>query len=312
MGNELRSTQLPIIDKLAKSPQLFDYEQCVYLLENFYTIDVNHGAYFSCPILTDSRHLFYLAPYDINSVKINEKSAIIYAERMSFSSFHGPLPSVYSERIGVSEWFKNHALSDFFNIFINRLSVISYRVTVKKLPTLQKSEPIDTNMGKCLNSLTGRQNNHSLLQYASLLWDNPRSALGLRLIIANFFQVNVKIEQFNGGFIEKEEKTFLGKKNSLLGNNASLGKLFYDFGNSIKIQIGPLTARQIDDFQEGKPWFVELNRLINSYLDRNISYKIEFIPDDIPEIELGFGKLSYNTWLTNQAKKYESVKYFKT
>jgi len=306
MGNERRASQLSIIDNLAKHPQLFDYEQCVYLLENFYKIDVNHGNFFTCQISTKSRHIFYISPYDINSVNIEENSATIYAERMSFTSFHGPLPNVYSERIGVSEWFKNHALSDFFNIFINRLSILSYRITVKKSPTLQKNEPIDTNIGKCLDSLSGRQNNPSLLQYSFLLWDNPRSALGLRLIISNFFNVDVKITQFAGGFIEKEEKTLLRQQNSILGNDASLGNKYYDFGNSIKISIGPLNAYQIEKFKG--IWYDELNRLITSYLDRTISYVIEFIPKDIPDIELGKGKLSYDTWLKNLATSYDNVK----
>ena len=102
MGYADRRTQLSVIDELKQAPHLFSYEQCVSILERAYNTNINTGSYYSAVITTNSRHSFFLYAYDINQVALNDNKAEIYAERMSFTSFHGPLPSVYSERIGVS------------------------------------------------------------------------------------------------------------------------------------------------------------------------------------------------------------------
>lgn len=304
MGYADRRTQLSVIDELKQAPHLFSYEQCVSILERAYNTNINTGSYYSAIITTNSRHSFFLYAYDINQVALNDNKAKIYAERMSFTSFHGPLPSVYSERIGVSEWFKNHALSDFMNIFINRLSTISYHVSVRRFPSLQKVEAIDTNIGRCLNALAGSKYKQQLIQYAQMMWNNTHSALGLRLMISQYFDVDVQVLQFDGSFSRFENETRLGIQSSVLGRNAALGDRYFDYGNAIRILIGPLNNEQMRNFETKGRWYKELIDLIDCYLDDNIDYIIEFIPQSVIPPTLGGCSLNGSAWL--EGRRYES------
>lgn len=300
MGYADRCTQLSVIDELKQAPHLFSYEQCVSILERAYNTNINIGSYYSALITTNSRHSFFLYAYDVNQVTLDDNKAEIYAERMSFTSFHGPLPNVYSERIGVSEWFKNHALSDFMNIFINRLSTISYRISVRRFPSLQKVETMDTNIGRCLNALAGSKYKQQLIQYAQMMWNNTHSAIGLRLMIAQYFDVDVQVLQFDGSFSRFENETSLGVQSSVLGQNAALGYRYFDYGNAIRILIGPLNNEEMRNFEVKGCWYKELIDLIDGYLDNNIDYIIEFIPQAIIPPTLGACSLSENTWLAGR------------
>lgn len=298
MGNANRSTQLSVIELLQKCPQKFTYEQCVFILEKKYNYDVNKGAYFSTKIATQGQHKLCISAYDVNGVKINKDRAIIYAERMSFTSFTGPLPSIYSERLAISKWTKDPALSEFMNIFINRLSVISYRISVRKTPALQKVAHCgQTSVGRCINALLGNSNNDSLFAFCYSMWNIPRSALGLRTIISNFFNIDVNIEQFYGAKTKILDITVLGKINSFLGENTILGSSYFDYGSAIEITLGPLPDSSLELLKPGMLWRQKLEELINRYLPQEIDYDVVLMPANAQHSTIGRNKLAYDTWL---------------
>ena len=297
MGCKNRTTQLSVIDLLEKQPQIFSYEQCISILEKKYNTRFKSVSYFSDTIITCSNHTLSLSAYEISNVDISNDNAKIYAERMSITSLNGPLPSIYTEQIHGLKWVKNSSLSDFMNVFINRLSCLSYKISVRIHPSLQKQNSIDTNIGQCLNALIGNRHDQRLLQYAYMFWTMPHSALGLRLIISNYFGVNVTIEQFSGAFTKIYDVTKLALQNSILGENALLGESYFDHSNAIKIVLGPLDNSQFDDFLPGNKWDVILRQLIESYLDKNIDYSIELIPKFQQSSKLGYCTLNYNTWI---------------
>lgn len=301
MGYKNGAAQLSVIELLERQPQLFSYEQCISILEKKYNIRFKCISYFSDTIITCSVHKLSLSAYDINNITLANDNARIYAERMSITSLSGPLPNVYTEQISVLKWVKNDSLSDFMNIFTNRLSYLSYKISVRIYFSLQNRKNIDTNVGQCLNALAGSKNDERLIQYAYMLWNIPRSALGLRLIILNYFKVDVHITQFIGAFTEIEEVTMLGKNNCTLGCNAFLGHSYFNYENGIKITLGPLDNEQLYKFSPGGTWNSALKEVISSYLDKDIDYTLELIPKTQQTSAIGNSKLGYLSWLS-QAK----------
>lgn len=316
MGYEHRITQLPVIKLLQKTPQLFSLEQCVYILEKVYGTQGQYGnehSYYSAKITVKSKHTFSLIAHDVHDIKFDEDKTVLYSERASFTSINGPLPDVYTEKINALQWTKNYALSDFMNIFINRLSGVSYKISIRKIVTLQNANSEDTNIGKCLQALTGRiYKDPAALQCAYLHWTTTHSALGLRSIIMHFFQVPVQISQFVGAFNPLATRSLLGTENSSLSENAVLGRQFFDYNNAIKISIGPLDNSTLTQFEKDKPFYKSLIHIISTYLEDTIDYTLEFIPDVPAKSKLSNTRMGYNSWLTSSNKKYDNRYVHKT
>ncbi len=270
MANKIRYAQLPINEKIELEPYKFSFEQAVFVLQDLYP---KKEIYFS------SANRSYITGSEIQKISIAEKKITLYTDRMSMTSLNSPLPETHIDILRLLNWRKNDSLQNFLNIFHNRLAKLSYSVFRKQSYSFQKEELFEnTNLGKCVSSLSGECSRCSISKYAFLFWNRPRSALGLRSILESQFNCSVKIEQFSGQYIEIENKTLLGQENNALCINSVLGDSFFDYSSKIRIIFHDLGKDLFLYMQHEAPGYKIAKQIIESYIDVLTDYSVELIP----------------------------------
>jgi hypothetical protein len=155
--------------------------------------------------------------------------------------------------------------------------------------------------------LKGRMHvrDRALLYYAGILAQQPRSMAGLKRILTDYFQVQVKTTQFVGQWCELEESqwTTIGVSgaNQRLGRDTVIvGTQVWDQHARFEIQLGPL---DLDDFESFLPteWrFGVLCDLVRFYIRDEFEFNVRLIlkSEQIPQVKLSMDPaLSWTSWL---------------
>lgn len=153
-----------------------------------------------------------------------------------------------------------------------------------------------------------------LLYYAGLFAQRPRNATNLRLLLADYFDVAVEVQQFRGQWlpIPEADQTQLGTLGTL-GVNAVAGSQVWDCASRFRVRLGPLTYSRFEDLlpdrapiAERKTFFLvaQLARLfVGPELDFDVQLVLAAV--EVPEAELadasGAGpRLGWNVWLISE------------
>jgi type VI secretion system protein ImpH len=153
----------------------------------------------------------------------------------------------------------------------------------------------------------------SLLHFCGILAHRPRNVVGLEALLANFFAVDVQVEQFHGQWLRLEEdsKSYSGSagKNNLLGHNVVAGERVWDIQGKIRVRLGPLSYQQFIDFlpnrhkiAEGKTFFL-LTHLVRLYCGPQMDFDVQLVlkREEVPQCQLNSSvlvgpRLGWNTW----------------
>jgi hypothetical protein len=157
-----------------------------------------------------------------------------------------------------------------------------------------------------------------LLYYAGLLSQQPRSIVGLELILSDYFKVEVKGHQFVGEWYDLDESqwTRIGEKsgqNNVLGQGAVvLGTRVWDQQAKIEIRLGPLTYQQFLNFIPTGWGYSALCDLTRFYLGDtlDVSFRLVLKGDEIPLPMLGMINeplLGWTSWLTSSPDADQSL-----
>jgi type VI secretion system protein ImpH len=249
-----------------------------------------------------------------------ESPAEMQVNFLGLAGAEGPLPLPFVETILERVRQKDTGLRDFLDIFNHRLVSLMYRGRKAHLPALTSTPPDQGAVAGYLFSLIGlgqpplrhrlRVPDAGLLFYAGLLCQRPRSAVGLERILADFFQVGVRVRQLTGTWreIEPDECTTIGSsgKNQTLGQGAVLGKRVWDQQGAFEIQLGPLSLARFEDFLPGGSAYGPLRDLIRFYvgLEFDFSVRLTVEASEVPESHLGVAKLGWISWL--RTRSFES------
>jgi type VI secretion system protein ImpH len=153
-----------------------------------------------------------------------------------------------------------------------------------------------------------------LLYYAGLFAQRPRNATNLRLLLADYFDVAVEVQQFRGQWlpIPEADQTQLGTLGTL-GVNAVAGSQVWDCASRFRVRLGALTYSRFEDMlpdrapiAERKTFFLvaQLARLfVGPELDFDVQLVLAAV--EVPEAELadtsGAGpRLGWNVWLISE------------
>jgi type VI secretion system protein ImpH len=100
-----------------------------------------------------------------------------------------------------------------------------------------------------------RFRDESLLWYAGLVAQRPRSASALRGILRDYFMLRVEIDQCLGSWyaLEDADRSYLSMEleRNQLGVGAFIGEEVWDQQARFRIRLGPLTLEQFLDFLPG-------------------------------------------------------------
>jgi type VI secretion system protein ImpH len=150
-----------------------------------------------------------------------------------------------------------------------------------------------------------------LLYYGGLFAHRPRNAVSLEAMVADYFQLPARLEQFQGQWLHLQEsdQTRLGG-GGMLGVNTVAGARVWDVQSKARVRLGPLGYHDYEKFlpdrravAERKALFV-LSHLVRTYVGPELDFDVQLIlrAEEVPACRLsadgGLGpRLGWNTWL---------------
>ena len=134
----------------------------------------------------------------------------------------------------------------------------------------------------------------SLIYYAGLLGQRPRSAQALQQILSDYFDVPVAIEQFSGGWyrLDRETQCRLAEEDTdsgELGFGAVVGDEMWNLQSRVRIVLGPLTLERYADFLPDGQSFEPLRGWVRFFSNDEWDFEVKLILDreQVPACTLG-------------------------
>ena len=261
-------------EKLRREPFSFDFFQAVRLLERFLPERTSVGR-FAHPETEVAR--FSVQPSlafpasQIQAMDCPENQPVqMTVNFMGLTGPQGVLPNPYTSLIIERLRASDSSPRDFLDIFNHRIVSLFYRAWRKYRFDVAYEQGERDLFSRHLLSLLGlgteglrdRQtvSDDTLIYYAGLLAQHPRSAQALQQILADYFDVPVEVEQFAGAWyrLDRETQCRLSEESSEseeLGFGAVVGDEVWNQQSKVRIVLGPLTLeRYVDFLPEGRSW----------------------------------------------------------
>jgi type VI secretion system protein ImpH len=319
--------------ELREEPFLFEFFQAVRLLERFFP-DKSPVGGFNPP----SAEVVRFVANSILAFPASEVQALEWppqngAARMkvNFMGLTGPegvLPHYYTSLLAERTRSGDRSAVDFFDIFNHRIISLFYLAWEKyRFSVAYEREGLDPFSHHLMDLIglgtPGLQNrlpvlDDSLLYYAGLLAQRPRSAEALRNLLGDYFEVPVEVEQFAGGWYPLDRKTQTALEGGLgeseqLGFGAVVGDEVWDQTARVRIAIGPLSLKQYQDFLPQGSAFAPLRALTHLFSNGEFDFEIQLILDrrDVPPCELGAEEenapqLGWHTYIKTRPMKADA------
>ncbi len=228
----------------------------------------------------------------------------------------GPLPLAYTELVMERVWEKDTAMRDFLDLFNHRLVSLMHRARKLHRIGLDSGPPDESHFAPFLYSFIGLQTDglknrmavrdRSLLFYAGLLAERPRSMAGLQALLADYFGVGIRGHQLLGRWLalEPDQRTAigLGGRNQILGVDAAIGGRVWDQQGKFELRIGPIPYPRLPEFLPGGDALAPLCALTRFYAGDELEFDliIEVEPASIPALQIrsrGEGGLGWTSWM---------------
>jgi type VI secretion system protein ImpH len=242
---------------------------------------------------------------------------------LGLTGIQGVLPAYYTERLMAKKGGKQEALAHFFDLFNHRFVSFFYRAWQKhSLPALYESaatagqspdlfsRALYDFAGMGIDGLRGRMQvpDEALLRYVGLIAQAPHSAMALRGILQDYFNVPVHIDQCLGSWYELDDadRAYLAPdlERNQLGVGAFLGDKVWDQQARFRVQIGALGFAQFCDFLPTGVANSKLIELTRFLVGIALAFDVQLIlrADEVPDLRLSdegldAPRLGWTTWL---------------
>jgi type VI secretion system protein ImpH len=201
----------------------------------------------------------------------------------------------------------------FLDVFHHRFLALFYRAWAQAQPTVSLDRPGDDRfeayagslIGVGTPALAGRDavGNHAKLYYAGLLARQVRNRDGLQALLAGYFRLPVRVEEFVGHWMRlpREDCTRLGTDvdGARLGIGTVLGAAVWDRQHKFRIEVGSLSLAQYESFLPGGTAIAKLVALVRQYLCFELDWdvRLKLLKREVPKTHLGrYGRLGWTTW----------------
>jgi type VI secretion system protein ImpH len=295
-------------DRLFAEPYSFEFFQAVRLLRRFYPNQNNVGLQQPprSEIVRFGAHPSLSFPAS-EIQALERRPGFPPLMRVNFMGVVGPqglLPIYYTELVIDRLRAKDSALRDFLDIFHHRIISLFYRVWQKYRFQVAYENGDGDQFSQYLLSLIGmgapalqhRQelDDNSFLCYAGLIAQQPRSALGLELILLDYFGVPANVEQFLGAWYSLDETSQCNLDDTCfdsqrLGFGAVAGDEIWSPQSRVRIVLGPLSLKRYLDFLPSGSAFRPLRTVVRFYAGDEFDFEVQLIlrREEAPACELG-------------------------
>ena len=227
-----------------------------------------------------------------------------------------PLPTFYTEEL-LEERNEDGSVSRDFLDVLNHGFFVLFALADAHYDLIRKvCEEKDRDVLMRLFSLVGLGHsemlNHSfanpgsLLRSTGLLTQFPRSAAGLRGVVADRIGAPALVRQceHRTASIPDDQRCLLGRQGNSLGEDCRLGLEVADAMGKIAVIVGPLDAETFMRFLPGLPDHDELLALVRFYCTQPLEFDLEFIlaPGEASAGRLGedrWSRLGCDVWLSS-------------
>lgn len=228
---------------------------------------------------------------------------------------NGPMPLHFTEHIYERGRRNNdHTLEAFLNLFHHRLISFFYRAWANAEPTVSMDRPATDEFGHFIASLIGLglpalRNRDAMpdlakLHYSGSLSCQNRHPDGLKSILSGFFDAPIEIEEFVGRWISLPKQCLceLGgnRRAARLGSNATVGYRVWDYQQTFRIILGPVSYDSFQRMLPGREGLKRLTDIVRNYLGDELAWELKLIlkKDEVPRVSLGRqGSLGWTTWV---------------
>ncbi len=228
---------------------------------------------------------------------------------------NGPLPLHLTEY--ARERLQRHrdpTFSRFLDLFHHRMLSLFYRAWANNEPTVAFDRPETDRFADYVGSLEGlgmpglrhRDDIPDLtkLYYCGRLAAQTRCPEGLQAMLAEYFNVGARIEEFTGEWLSLPDRDVvrLGEvpANGVLGLSAILGTEVWSCQHKFQVVLGPLSYENYESFLPGGRRMGHLTALVRNYAGDEPAWDLLLIlkRKEVPRFCLdGRQRLGWTTWL---------------
>lgn len=242
-------------------------------------------------------HSQYTPIYSVEGIKDGVIEIII--NNSGFAGIEGTIPDPYVEHYVLYNRTSKQAVLDFFDIFNHAIFITRYLFDKKQVVECLSDRVENSLIGAIISSLAGFDpclpKNRSVLprqfqiSAQNLFWRYTRSADMLKVMLFGFFEINVDIEQFVGGFSAEAPLNELSRIGTVEGIYNSLGKAFilgskiWDSTLGIIIHIRSLSLDMYKSFlpkasEKDREYskLAKIKEMIKLYVPNGINVKMIF------------------------------------
>lgn len=228
-----------------------------------------------------------------------------------------PMPTFYTEDL-LDELSSDRSITrEFLDVLNLPLYHLYFKIWSKYRLFYNISEQLDPQtlerlyclLGLSTKRLQGQvDGSYNLIQYLGLATQFPRSAEGLRSLLADRLnEPSVRIIQCVSRVAEipEDQRLILGTAGNSLGINGYLGTEIVDRQGKFVLRIGPVDSDTFHRILPDKPDFRLMNDLIRFYLNQPFIWDIEVLLDSnkIEPARLGedrWSQLGWNSWIFSE------------
>ena len=344
---------LPLAENLLREAHRFDFFQAVRVLERIAAEQADSGRR-RHPVGEDfaprqeavrfrahpSQNFPAGEIVDIRPAVAKESAADRPPEMVvSFLGLTGPngvLPRHYTSLLIERVRAKDYALRDLLDLFHHRVISLFYRAWEKyRFPIAYErlarddraaKEDLFTDSLYCLlglgtKKLRGRVNfdDEAFLYYGGFFAHQPRNALSLECMLADYFAQKVRVLQFRGQwlYLSRDDQSALPNAempeglNCELGRNVIVGERVWDIEGKFRVRLGPLGIGDFRRFMPDGDALLPLSQMVRTYGGPQFDFDVQPVlrAAEVPWCRLGGDDaspalLGWNTWI--RCNEFES------
>jgi type VI secretion system protein ImpH len=325
---EAANPMAEVATELREAPYRFEFFQAMRLLERIQPDRKTVGR-FTNPkdeaVRMGSHPSLDFPASQIQSLEWSEDGSAAPKMKVNFLGLvgsQGVLPHWYTTLILERMRARDSTIPEFLDIFHHRLLSFFYQawekyrfaVAYERGERDKFSHHLLDLIGLGTQGLQNRQDvdDDACLYFAGLLSQRPRSARALELLISDYFEVPVRVEQMLGSWnrIAPSDECWLGERvtpSEQLGMGALVGDEVWDQQARARICIGPLSLEQYLDFLPDGSAYPALRAMARFFSGGEIDYEVQLILDreEVPRCELGGAgseapRLGWVTWMKSK------------